>query len=43
MKTNEICKGLEKTKEIEPNGSFPNEIVSKWHPDEDRVVEIKQE
>jgi|TARA_B110001454_G_C12458224_1_gene325044 hypothetical protein len=35
-------KGL-KRQENEPNGSFLCQTVSKWHPDEDRVVEIKQE
>jgi hypothetical protein len=28
--------------ENEPNGGFPTQTFSKWHPDEDRVVEIKQ-
>jgi hypothetical protein len=32
-----------KGKENEPNGSLPNQIVSKWHPDKDGVEEIKQE
>jgi hypothetical protein len=27
----------------EANGSFLSQIVSIWHPDEDKVVEIKQE
>jgi hypothetical protein len=35
-------KGL-KDKVNDPNGRFPNHIVSKWHPDEDGVMEIKQE
>jgi len=32
-----------KDKENEPNCGFPTQTFSKWHPDEDRVVEIKQE
>jgi hypothetical protein len=32
-----------KTKENEPNGGFPSQTFSKWHPNEERVVEIKQE
>jgi hypothetical protein len=40
MKTNEIWKGLEKPKKM---SGFPTQTFSKWHPDEDRVMEIKQE
>jgi hypothetical protein len=35
-------KGLKRQRN-EPNGSFPTQTFSKWHPDEDRVVQIKQE
>jgi hypothetical protein len=35
--------GLLKNKENEPNGNFPNQIVSKCNPDENEVEEIKQE
>jgi hypothetical protein len=43
MKTNTwLEKGLKRQKN-EPIGSFQTQTVSKWYPDEDRVVEIKQE
>jgi hypothetical protein len=43
LKTNgDIKKGL-KRKKLSPKDCFLSRNVSKWHPDKDRVVEIKQE